>query len=420
MNDEIKEKLMRMSSYISEDRHFHNDFPKDMTEDGCQILDADKKRLSKDYLEQSQKNLEVLLKTFDVGVAKGDGRHDYSVYTGTSGYSLLYLHLAQRRGDEAYLKKASSILKNALHNLTGRRHSFICGDTGPLALAAVLCHREGDASMMKNCISRIKNRKDYVLNPSNGLPDEMLYGRAGYLYALLLLQKEIGRTAVEDSLVRAVVAAILDSGRSMAQRRKSKVPLMYQWHEKDYLGAAHGTAGILFMLMQAKEHLTSEELEDLVRPTVDGLATLVFSSGNFPSSLGNMHDRLVQWCHGAPGSVYLFGKAYQVFGNESYLEEAKRAGECVWERGILKKGYGICHGTAGNGYALLYLYQVTHEPKYLYQAAQFGLWCQDYGTHGCRTADRPLSLFEGLAGMLHYLIDLEDPENARFPAFALE
>lgn len=48
----------------------------------------------------------------------------------------------------------------------------------------------------------------------------------------------------------------------------------------------------------------------------------------------------------------------QVFGNKSYLEEAKRAGECVWERGILKKGYGICHGTAGNGYALLYLYQV--------------------------------------------------------------
>ncbi|MPC34807.1 LanC-like protein 2 [Portunus trituberculatus] len=268
--------------------------------------------------------------------------------------------------------------------------------------------------------TRIKDMKDHVLNPSNGLPDEMLYGRAGYLYALLLLQKEIGRTAVEDSLVRAVVAAILDSGRSMAQRRKSKMPLMYQWHEKDYLGAAHGTAGILFMLMQAKEHLISEELEELVRPTVDGLATLVFSSGNFPSSLGNVRDRLVQWCHGAPGSVYLFGKAYQVFGNKSYLEEAKRAGECVWDRGILKKGYGICHGTAGNGYSLLYLYQVTHEPKYLYQAAQFGLWCQKYGTHGCRTADRPLSLFEGLAGMLHYLIDLEDPENAHFPAFALE
>ncbi|MPC65974.1 LanC-like protein 1 [Portunus trituberculatus] len=152
-----------MSSRISsDDRYFINDFPKDVTEDGSQVLDVDKKRLSKEYLEQSQKNLEVLLKTLDVGVAKGDGRHDYSVYTGTSGYSLLYLHLAQRRGDDAYLKKASSILKNALNSLSGRRHSFICGDTGPLVLAAVLYHREGDTGMVKNCISRYVGREEVL------------------------------------------------------------------------------------------------------------------------------------------------------------------------------------------------------------------------------------------------------------------
>lgn len=57
---------------------------------------------------------------------------------------------------------------------------------------------------------------------------------------------------MEDSLVRGVVAAILESGRSLARQRKSRVPLLYQWHDKDYLGAAHGTAGILFMLMQVK------------------------------------------------------------------------------------------------------------------------------------------------------------------------
>lgn len=383
-------------------------------------MDSDNKKLSKEYLERTQKSLEVLQKTLDVGVAKGDGRGDFSVYTGTSGYSLLYLHLAQRRKDDAYLKKASNILKNALRHLKGRRQSFLCGDPGPLALAAVLHHREGDDDMANDCIARIKRMKEEILNPASGLPDEMLYGRAGYLYSLLLVQREVSPSAVDDSLVRGVVTAILDSGRSLAQQRKSSVPLLYQWHDKDYLGAAHGTAGILFMLMQARKHLTKEELDEVVRPTIDYLASLFFRSGNFPSSLGSDRDRLVQWCHGAPGAVYLFGKAYQVFGNESYLEEAKRSGECVWERGILRKGYGLCHGTAGNGYALLYLYQITHEPKYLYQAAQFGLWCQDYGTHGCRTADRPLSLYEGLAGTLYYLVDLEDPENARFPAFVLE
>ena len=36
--------------------------------------------------------------------------------------------------------------------------------------------------------------KEDILNPASGLPDEMLYGRAGYLYALLLLQREVSYT----------------------------------------------------------------------------------------------------------------------------------------------------------------------------------------------------------------------------------
>ena len=40
----------------------------------------------------------------------------------------------------------------------------------------------------------------------------------------------------------------------------------------------------------------------------------------------------------------------------------------IWNRGLLKKGYGICHGTAGNGYAFLAMYRLTQEQKYLYQA----------------------------------------------------
>lgn len=66
------------------------------------------------------------------------------------------------------------------------------------------------------------------------------------------------------------------------------------------------------LLFQARKHLTEEELDEVVRPTIDYLASLFFRSGNFPSSLGSDRDRLVQWCHGAPGAVYLFGKAYQV------------------------------------------------------------------------------------------------------------
>ncbi len=74
---------------------------------------------------------------------------------------------------------------------------------------------------------------------------------------------------------------------------------------------------------------------------------------------------------------------------------------------------------SGNGYAFLRVYQITNEEKYLYRAIKFGEWCFDYGQHGCRTPDRPFSLFEGLAGTIYYLSDLLDPIQSQFPAFQL-
>jgi hypothetical protein len=57
--------------------------------------------------------------------------------------------------------------------------------------------------------------------------------------------------------------------------------------------------------------MTESELNDLIRPTVDYLQGIRFPSSNFPSSLGNNTDKLVQWCHGAPGVVFLFAEAYK-------------------------------------------------------------------------------------------------------------
>lgn len=63
----------------------------------------------------------------------------------------------------------------------------------------------------------------------------------------------------------------------------------------------------------------------------------------------------------------------QVFKEEKYLKEATDCAEVIWQRGLLRKGYGICHGTAGNGYAFLTLYKLTQEKKYLYRACKVRL-----------------------------------------------
>lgn len=48
-----------------------------------------------------------------------------------------------------------------------------------------------------------------------------------------------------------------------------------------------------------------------------------------------------------------------MFKEQKYLNLALDAGEVVWQRGLLRKGYSICHGVAGNAYCFLDLYQTT-------------------------------------------------------------
>lgn len=256
------------------------------------------------------------------------------------------------------------------------------------------------------------------LSLETGEPDELLYGRVGYLYSLLFIETHIAAHSIDAKLIKSVVQAVIESGEVMASQMKIPTPLMYKWHDSYYLGAAHGLAGITYMLLEAKQYLSAEEMSK-VKATIDYLITIRYSSGNYPSSLGSTSDRLVHWCHGAAGFIHLFAKAYEIFGEELYLKEAKSCSEVIWKRGLLKKGYGLCHGVAGNAYAFLRVYRLTSEQKYLYQACRFAEFCCAYGTHGCRIADRPYSLFEGMAGTIFFLVDMLSPTQARFPAFEL-
>lgn len=104
---------------------------------------------------------------------------------------------------------------------------------------------------------------------------------------------------------------------------------------------------------------------------------------------------MIHWCHGAPGAVHLFLLAFKLYKQQDYLEAAEKCGQVIWQRGLLKKGYGLCHGISGNAYAFLALYEATQDGRYLNRAKHFCRFLFDYGDHNCRLPDRPYSLFEG-------------------------
>ncbi len=70
---------------------------------------------------------------------------------------------------------------------------------------------------------------------------ELLYGRAGYLYALLWTQQQCGPDSVDRGMLKGLVAHLLTEGRrGAAARGLPQWGLMYSWHGTEYLGAAHG------------------------------------------------------------------------------------------------------------------------------------------------------------------------------------
>lgn len=110
----------------------------------------------------------------------------------------------------------------------------------------------------------------------------------------------------------------------------------------------------------------------------------------------------------------------QRFSDKRYLDAAVRCGEVVWNRGLLRKGYGLCHGVSGNAYTFLQLYRLTSKELYFNRALRFAEWCVSSGQRECRTPDRPHSLFEGFAGVIYFYVDLlTEPAHATFPALEL-
>ncbi|XP_063378086.1 lanC-like protein 2 isoform X1 [Cydia fagiglandana] len=348
--------------------------------------------------------------------------YDNTVYTGSAGLALYYFISSLNRKDTCTENLRSALLYININDLKGQRISFLCGDAGPLALASVISYKLGRDNTDLPDYKTLVQRLVALMSLLNDSPDELLYGKSGYLYALLFVNKYIDeRSIIPLHYIEKVVFAILKSGKDYSQQVKSSSPLLWRWHDKVYLGGAHGVAGILYILLQAQAHISANDMQTLIKPTLDWLITQKFPSGNFPSSLKSASgDRLVQWCHGAPGFVPLLILAYQIFGDDKYMKIALQCGNVVWERGLSTKGYSICHGVSGNAYTFIQLYQATKEPIHLYRACCFTEWCclERSGTE-LAPPERPASLFEGLVGRLYLARDLQNLPVAHFPAYTL-
>ena len=50
-----------------------------------------------------------------------------------------------------------------------------------------------------------------------------------------------------------------------------------------------------------------------------------------------------------------------------------KAGEDLWEKGMLLKGNGVCHGITGNAYGMFTLYRHTKDEIWLKRGYRFAI-----------------------------------------------
>ncbi|KAJ9098044.1 hypothetical protein QFC19_006479 [Naganishia cerealis] len=190
--------------------------------------------------------------------------------------------------------------------------------------------------------------------------NEWLYGRAGLLYLLRLirhtvLSKSDDASALDiiDSTIEALVKEILNA------------PRPWIWHGKAYVGAVHGSAGIIAQLLLSIKAIagddgTERKWVDALEADVEQLLGVQFEgSGNWPSSLpsrdgGGERDKLVQFCHGSPGVIACLSIIAPHYPHLAARidRSISLAQKDLFARGMLIKEPCLCHGATGNALAL--------------------------------------------------------------------
>lgn len=70
--------------------------------------------------------------------------------------------------------------------------------------------------------------------------DELFVGRAGYVMGVLWLRKALNDSVMSDKNLISICSTTVESGRAYAKEHKSPCPLMFSYHNTEYLGELRG------------------------------------------------------------------------------------------------------------------------------------------------------------------------------------
>ncbi|KAK4661205.1 uncharacterized protein QC763_704350 [Podospora pseudopauciseta] len=275
------------------------------------------------------------------------------LWSGPTGIAYLLLQVSARlpdlivSGQPALHWAQCYIAGSRGHNL--RLGSHGCGVSDErLAFEAVRAALTKDLSHVRDFVATVEQVAEVA-----EFPDENLYGRGGTLYLLRMVKHWVGADKcgkIIDPAMAEIANTILNNGLGSPGKNggpREDGRAKWSWHGTRYLGAVHGDIGIITQVV-----LSMPNLADRVERVLEKLLMMQQHDGNWPSSEGHTSPGkgLVQFCHGAPGFVISLCSLRPYFPRlQDKIDGAlKRARQCIWTQGLLKKEPNLCHGIFGN------------------------------------------------------------------------
>ena len=245
---------------------------------------------------------------------------------------------------------------------------------------------------------------------------DLALGRAGQLNAAAIMVTEARmRTGKADS-------QLLAFGRQLYQdldkflRRPTPIAVDT---DIDYLGLAHGWAGLLFACLHWCR-ATSSDVSDTVTQRLSELAGLGEPAGRgirWPIRNRTVEEDtsstsyMAGWCNGSAGFVHLYLLAHELTRDEEYLRIATLAGWNAWESAKLGN-FSLCCGTAGRSYALLALHSHGCGIEWLDRAH---VLAENAVSLAQRSTLLQSSLYKGSLGVALLAAEIAEPSLAAMP-----
>ncbi|CRH00409.1 G-protein coupled receptor, putative [Plasmodium relictum] len=431
----------------------------------------DSRYISNKYLEEFEENefnlnlIKKKISEFSLKLNNEIENHrNYSVYCGVGGILYMDIVLYECSKDVKYLELGKKIIRNLNNYKQKNTITFLEGITGIYSLSSMLYYyleNEKSFSYIELLTNHLIHNMDELRSVNEEC--ELLYGKCGYIYSFLFCRNIWLNSKYKNTILKNlyfIVNSIFEYGltKSNLMRNITSLSLHFEWHDKIYLGAAHGYSGILFVLfnlinfffnnlnelcllligedkdiekeerkeiLQKYKDLTTNKLNDYIKliykVTDEILSLYVTDDFNVYSSIRKekmkkKKEVLIQWCHGNPGFVILliellkYEKVPNYFQNKYNVQYIEKMGSLIWEKGLLSKGLGLCHGISGNGIIFLYLYNYTKDKIWYLRSLKYALFSIKYFDRFYNLPDRPDSLFEGYAALVVFLSFILKPE----------